>query len=101
MIEDWQENTCEGKFLKALYERRVRGLPKNKQDHLASWESYSYAGFFHTDIKGIQGKVFGMDGYGGQHLFVNFDTGSVVVTNAIHEDYNWRRIVFGAISSKP
>jgi len=98
MLNDWQQDTCVGKYLKEIDERRIKGLPKNKQDHNASWNSYSYGGFFHMNIQGTKGKVFGMNGYGGQNVFINFDTGTIVVAHAVHNNYNYRKLVFSAVS---
>jgi len=98
MLNDWQKDTCVGKYLKEIDRRRVKNLPKNKQDHNASWERYHYGGFFHMNIQGTKGKVFGMNGYGGQNVFINFDTGTIVVAHAVHNNYNYRKLVFSAVS---
>ena len=39
----------------------------------------------------------GMHGYGGQHVVIDFDNSRIVVTNAIHENFNYPKIVYGPI----
>ena len=34
-----------------------------------------------------------MDGYGGQVIAIDLDLERVVVINAIHSDYDWKKIV--------
>ncbi len=58
-----------------------------------------YAGQFQAHYKGIDKKraVMGMHGYGGQHVVIDFDNSRIVVTNAIHENFNYAKIVYGTI----
>ena len=38
--------------------------------------------------------IIGMDGYGGQMIWIDFDeTLRIVVTNAIYNNFNWKKIV--------
>ena len=67
MVEVWQKDTCEGKYLKELYDRRIKTSRK------ASWSTESwpgeakeyadfsrafkgYGGQFWTDIKGLEDR---------------------------------------------
>ena len=43
------------------------------------------------------GHVFVMDGYGGQTLTIDFDTGRIVTTLAVHRDFNWMKIAHSVI----
>ncbi|MFL2466973.1 MAG: serine hydrolase, partial [Candidatus Pseudothioglobus sp.] len=46
-----------------------------------------YAGFFHTDYKGMANRpVMGMDGYGGQTILIDFERGRIIATQAIHDN---------------
>ena len=36
--------------------------------------------------------VMGMDGNGGQSIMIDFDPGRIIVINAIHNNYNWKKI---------
>ena len=96
MLDDWQTDTCVGKYLKEIYANKVRRQTKGKSPFSSA---AGYAGFFHTDFNGVKGTVFGMNGYGGQNVFINFDTGTIVVAHAVHQDYNWRKLVFDAVST--
>ena len=98
MLDDWQNDTCEGKYLKSLFERRIK---KNEQ-----WENNkdsfgltkSYAGFFHTGLKGMKKRpVFIMDGYGGQIFTIDFERARIVATIAIHRDFNWKKMGYSVI----
>ncbi len=96
MLYDWQNDTCVGKYLKEIYANKVRRQTKG---HSPFSSAAGYAGFFHTDFNGVKGTVFGMNGYGGQNVFINFDTGTIVVAHAVHQDYNWKKLVFDPVSS--
>ena len=37
----------------------------------------------------------GMHGYGGQHVVIDFDNSRIVVANAIHENFNYPKLVYG------
>jgi len=86
MLDDWQKDSCVGKYLKTVHERRISkngaqgtrgrvGLP------------LSYAGFFHTDYKGMENRpVMGMDGNGGQTILIDFKRGRIVATNAVFDN---------------
>ena len=53
-----------------------------------------YGGFMHTDWVGFKGRnIISMDGYGGQVIAIVLDLKRVVVINAIHHDYDWKKIV--------
>ena len=98
MLEDWQNDTCEGKYLKSLYERKVK---KNK-DYRDKQEAYSntksYGGFFHLDPSGMKNRhIFIMDGYGGQTLTIDFDRKRIVTTMAVHRNFNWKKIAHSVI----
>jgi CubicO group peptidase (beta-lactamase class C family) len=98
MLDDWQNDTCEGKYLKSLFERKIK---KNEQ-----WENNKdafgltkyYAGFFHTGLKGMKNRpIFIMDGYGGQIFTIDFERGRIVATIAIHRDFNWKKMGYSVI----
>ena len=38
-----------------------------------------------------------MHGYGGQHVVIDMERSRIVVTNAIHENFNFPKIVYGTI----
>ncbi|MDA7443077.1 hypothetical protein N8775_02045 [Candidatus Pelagibacter ubique] len=94
MLEDWNNNTCEGQYLKSLY--------KNKVDKENWWKigidgysmTKSYSGQFHTDIVGIEDRpIFVMDGFGGQSHVIDFEKNKIISIMAIHRDYDWLGLV--------
>ena len=101
MLEDWNNNTCEGQYLKSLYE--------NKVDKENWWKmgidgfniTTSYAGQFHTDIHGIEDRpIFVMDGFGGQSHVIDFERNRIISIMAIHRNYNWKKLVLKKLKQK-
>ena len=74
MLDDWQNDTFVGKYLKDIHKRKIPKDHKYKDDKLAIFLSFfliltliinvnavnliikSYAGFFHTDYSGMTKK---------------------------------------------
>jgi hypothetical protein len=95
MLDDWQKDTCVGKYLKTIFERQ------KKKDGIriqAKWAK-SYAGMFQTNYEFIPKKrpVMGMHGYGGQHVVIDFENSRIVVANSIHENWDWKKIIYSKI----
>ena len=98
MLDDWQNDTCEGKYLKSLYERKISKHRDYRDNNHAFSVSKSYGGFFHLNQSGLKNKhVFIMDGHGGQTYTIDFDKGRIVATMAIHRDFNWKKIAHSVI----
>ena len=98
MLDDWQNDTCEGKYLKSLYERKITKHRDYRDKNHAFSVSKSYGGFFHLDQSGLKNRnVFIMDGHGGQTYTIDFDKGRIVATMAIHRDFNWKKIAHSVI----
>jgi hypothetical protein len=91
MVGDWQNNTCVGNYLKDVYSRSVnKGASADKNPPLSS----RYAAQFHTSYSGMkQRNILGMEGYGGQKILMDMDSGRIVVVNSIHTDYDWEELV--------
>lgn len=97
MIEEWQNDSCIGKYLKDMIEIAERqnvdyrrGFRLDKADR--------YGGFFWTHYDGMRDRnILGMDGYGGQALLIDFDERRVVSANSIHNDYDWTGLVYHGI----
>ena len=107
MLDDWQNDTCAGKYLKTIHERRV---PKNGVQGTTGRVGlpFSYGGFFHTGYKGMENRpVMGMDGFGGQTILIDFERGRIVATQAIHDNmkfpkpgsFDWKKIVYERIKN--
>ena len=93
MLDDWQNDTCVGKYLKTIYKNKVKKNDKWKDDKSMWFNPKGYAGFFHTDYSGMKKRaVMGMDGYGGQSMIIDFDLGRIIIINSIHTNYNWKKI---------
>ncbi len=103
IMEDWNNNTCAGKYLKTIYERRIN---KNKKSYdgdrsgqfAVAGYTKKYGGQFHFDIVGLsKRKILGMDGAGGQNIIIDFDRKRIIVVNTIDKHYNWKKIVYRTI----
>ncbi len=104
MLDDWNNDTCVGTYLKTIYENReYKGSDhlKSKPNNSPNGSFNSYGGFFHTDHKGYWGSptIMGMDGYGGQMIWINFDDNRIVVAHAIHSTYDWKKIVADTVKN--
>ena len=101
MLIDWQNDTCVGKYLKNILKQKANRQTRKKSPFSSA---AGYAGFFHTDFKygfgKVSGNIFGMNGYGGQNIFINFDTGKIVSAHAVHQDYDWKKLIFKAVDKK-
>jgi len=107
MLDDWENDTCAGKYLKTIFERRInKGNYGAKSPRIAFPEGY--AGFFHTGYKGMGSRpVMSMDGYGGQTITIDFEKGRIIATQAIHDNmmfprpggYDWKKIVYERIKN--
>jgi len=104
MLDDWQNDTCVGKYLKIIWENRVdkendKREREGKGDRIQYRFASGYAGQFQTHYKGINKKrpVMGMHGRGGQHIVIDFERSRIVVTNAIYENFNFPKIVYQPI----
>jgi len=106
IMEDWNNNTCAGKYLKTIYERRIN---KNKKSYdgdrsgqfdVAGYTK-KYGGQFHFDIIGLtKRKILGMSGAGGQNIIIDFDRKRIIVVNTIDKHYNWKKIVHKKLRQK-
>ena len=102
MLDDWQNDTCVGKYLKTIFENRISkdNDKKDRRGDKTQWSfARGYAGQFQAHYKGIDKKraVMGMHGYGGQHVVIDFERSRIVVTNALHENFNYKKIVYDPI----
>ena len=95
MVDDWQHDTCEGAYLKSIYDRRITAKTGNrrvdtwpKKDRRwgeAAFSSVSnkYAGQFWSDAAGLSGRnVLVMTGANGQTIAMDMDKSRIVVISA-------------------
>ena len=101
ILDDWNNDTCVGKYLKTIYEQRINKNKKSHNTQSASQYSKKYGGQFHFDIIGLaKKKILAMDGFGGQQLIVDFDSGRIIVVHSLDRHYNWKKIVHKKLKQK-
>ena len=106
ILDDWNNDTCVGKYLKTIYEQRIN---KNKRsydgDRSGQFDvamyTKKYGGQFHFNIIGLsKRKILGMSGFGGQNIVIDFDTGRIIVVHSLDRHYNWKKIVHKKLKQK-
>ena len=100
-MEDWHNDTCVGKYLKNIYEGRIKKKQKNSNYSSIFRSAQKYGGQFHFDLKGLEKrKILGMDGLGGQQIVIDFDKKKIIVINSLYSHYNWKKIVHKKLKQK-
>ena len=96
IMDDWNNNTCAGKYLKTIYERRIsKNITGYKQAASVAGRTKKYGGQFHFDVDGLEKrKILGMDGMGGQQIIIDFERKRIIVVNTLDQHYNWKKIVY-------
>ena len=103
MLDDWQNDTCVGKYLKTIYKNRIKKNLPNRSKFRVEEATTSYGGQFHLDIIGMKDrKILGMGGYGGQQILIDVENSKIIVLHSIHlnrdsHNYNWNKIVYSVI----
>src|SRR6056300_1679671 len=94
VMNHWNNDTCVGKYLKTIYENRVKKNRGHYSLESASQYSESYGGQFHFDILRLQDKkILAMDGFGGQQLIIDFDKKRIIAITSEDRHYDWKKIV--------
>jgi len=96
IMDDWNNNTCAGKYLKTIYERRIsKNITGYKQAASVAGRTKKYGGQFHFDVSGLEKrKILGMDGMAGQQIIIDFEKKRIIVVNTLDQHYNWKKIVY-------
>ena len=99
MMDDWHNDTCAGKYLKTIYENRIKKKDNTKEADDVGLYTKSYGGQFHFDIFGIKKtrKIIGMSGFAGQQILIDLDNKRIIVVNSLYKNYNWKKIVHSVI----
>ena len=99
MLEDWHNDTCAGKYLKTIYERRIEKKDKTKRANDVGLYTKTYGGQIHFDIFGIENtrKIIGMSGFAGQQILIDLDNRRIIVVNSLYRNYDWKKIVYNKI----
>jgi len=100
MLNDWQADNCVGKYLKSLVERKIPQKRFMEKEKGYRFSARSYAGQFHMDYLGLEGRnILSMDGYGGQHLMIDFDESRIIAISTVHTNYDYRSLVLDAMKT--
>ena len=92
-MDDYQNDTCVGKYLKEIYKRRISKGGRVKDEPAFNAGSSSYGGQFHMGYQGLKKRViFGMGGYGGNKILIDVENSRIVVLNSLH--YNHERFKY-------
>ena len=103
IMDDYQNDTCVGKYLKEIYDRRIpKGATEFKYEPDYN-RTHSYGGQFHLDYPGLKNKVvFGMGGRAGQAVLIDMEDSRIIVINSIHYNrdrykYNVKKLLINPI----
>ena len=106
IMDNWNNDTCVGKYLKTVYDRRINKNKKNYDgDRSGQFDvamyTKKYGGQFHFDIIGLsKRKILGMSGFGGQNIIIDFEKKRIIVVNSRDRHYNWKKIVLKKLRQK-
>ena len=99
IVDDWQNDTCVGKYLKTIYKNRIK---KGNVDEPKKNPTKSYGGQFHMDVSGLKDrKIFYMGGYGGQSILIDVEESIIVVLNSMHYNHDRYKYNHGKLLIKP
>jgi hypothetical protein len=96
IMEDWNNDTCVGKYLKTIYDRRIKKSDNVKHPDSVGLYTKKYGGQFHFDLYGFKKgrKILGMSGFAGQEILIDLDNNKIIVVNSLFKNYNWKKIVY-------
>ena len=103
IMDDYQNDTCVGKYLKEIYDRKIPKGVKEFEGEPGFNKTYSYGGQFHLDYPGLKNKVvFGMGGRSGQAVLIDMEDSRIIVINSIHYNkdrykYNVKKLLINPI----
>ena len=102
MMEDWHNDTCAGKYLKTIYENRIKKKDNIKYSTDVGLYTKSYGGQIHFDLFGIkkERKILGLSGFAGQNILIDLDNKRIIVISSLYRNYNWKKIVYKVIKGK-
>jgi len=101
MMEDWHNDTCAGKYLKTIYENRIKKKDNVKHATDVGLYTKSYGGQIHFDLFGIkkERKILGLSGFAGQNILIDLDNKRIIVISSLYRNYNWKKIVYKKIKN--
>ena len=101
MMEDWHNDTCTGKYLKTIYENRIKKKDNVKHATDVGLYTKSYGGQIHFDIFGIkkERKIIGLSGFAGQNILIDLDNKRIIVISSLYRNYDWKKIAYKKIKN--
>ena len=101
MMEDWHNDTCAGKYLKTIYENRIKKKDNVKDPIDVGLYTKSYGGQIHFDLFGIkkERKILGLSGFAGQNILIDLDNKRIIVVSSLYRNYDWKKIVYKKIKN--
>ena len=100
MLEDWHNDTCAGKYLKMLYQQRIKKDDNTSQFYDVGLYTASYGGQFHFDVFGLKKqRIIGLSGFAGQQILIDIDAKRIIVVNSLYRNYDWEKIVYDKIKN--
>ena len=103
IMDDYQNDTCVGKYLKEIHKRRIPKRYNENKNEPKFNRTKSYGGQFHFDYPGLKDRiVFGLGGYGGQAILIDMENSRIVVLNSLHYNntkykYNVKKLLIDPI----
>ncbi|MDB4828042.1 hypothetical protein OAH30_02860 [Candidatus Pelagibacter sp.] len=99
MMDDWHNDTCAGKYLKTIYENRIKKKDNVKHATDVGLYTKSYGGQIHFDLFGIkkERKILGLSGFAGQNILIDLDNKRIIAVSSLYRNYNWKKIVYEPI----
>jgi len=99
-MDDYQNDTCVGKYLKEIHKRRFR---TGGDKRTSIYFNISYGGQFHMDYPGLKDQIlFGMGGYGGNMILIDVENSRILIINSLHYNdskykYNHKKLILDPI----
>lgn len=98
MLNDWKNDTCAGKYLKMIYQQRIKKNDRVKEPDDVGLYTKSYGGQFHFDIYGLEDRtIIGLSGFAGQQILIDVERDRIIVVNSTYKNYDWEKIVYDKI----
>tara|TARA_B100000242_G_C42741244_1_gene345762 strand:- start:55 stop:591 length:537 start_codon:yes stop_codon:yes gene_type:complete len=107
ILEDWQNNTCVGKYLKQIYDMSVStGKKRTWERGRTNYPNFGsvaqrYAGQFYSHFPELfDQKVIALTGKNGQQIVINLDKSRIVVISAGQEGkYSTKNLALSLIKT--
>lgn len=101
IMDDWQQETCVGNYLREIYDRRVL-VPRASDNPVDKWDgsmrrwgdaqfgtlTYAYAGQFWAELHEFRDRnILVLNGADGQNIAIDMDNSRIVVVNSGQEGW--------------